>query len=87
MNDDVNMDVAIYANKKFKGYDPKCMSYCLLDNNTLADKIIAMEKLNGEAAHFSGRYIDDKFYIITGSKNVHLLICGEEDIEKYQGIR
>ena len=49
--------------------------------------MIVSEKLDGEAAHFSGRFIDGKFYIITGSKNVHMLISCEEDIEKYEGLR
>ena len=42
-----------------------------------------MEKINGEAAHFSGRFIEGKFYIVTGSKNVHLMIQNKEQIEYY----
>ncbi|CAL4106989.1 unnamed protein product, partial [Meganyctiphanes norvegica] len=92
-----SLDVVLYANRKFTGgvgdedeTQPESndiwRKYCL-DNPDEADKVVAMEKMNGEAAHFSGRFIDDKFYIITGSKNVHMLIGCEEDIEKYEGIR
>ncbi|CAL4108594.1 unnamed protein product [Meganyctiphanes norvegica] len=92
-----NLDVVLYANRKFSGgigdedesqpeSDEIWRTHCL-DNPDEADKVVAMEKLNGEAAHFSGRFIDGKFYIITGSKNVHMLIGCEEDIEKYEGER
>ena len=61
-------------------------SYCL-NNTDEADKVVVMDKLNGEAAHLSGRFIDGKFYIITGSKNVHMIIGCESDIGKYEGDR
>jgi len=91
------LDVVLYANRKFTGAvgdedetQPEnneiWRSYCI-DNPDEAEKIVAMDKLNGEAAHFSGRFIDGKFYIITGSKNVHMIIGCEEDIEKYEGDR
>ncbi|CAL4064788.1 unnamed protein product [Meganyctiphanes norvegica] len=97
INREENLDVVIYAMRKFTGgigdddeSEPEnneiWRSYCL-DDTEKAEKVVAMEKLNGEAAHFSGRFIDDKFYIITGSKNVHMIICCEEDVEKYEGIR
>lgn len=60
--------------------------YCLQDPDT-AEKIICMDKLNGEAAHFSGRYINGQFYIVTGSKFVHMLIRNKEDIKLYLGDR
>ena len=97
INGEEILDVVIYANRKFTGNigdedesQPESndiwRSYCL-DNPDEADKVVAMEKMNGEAAHFSGRFIDGKFYIITGSKNVHMIIGCEEDIEKYEGGR
>ncbi|CAL4226355.1 unnamed protein product, partial [Meganyctiphanes norvegica] len=60
--------------------------YCLQDPEN-AEKIVCTNKLNGEAAHFSGRYIEGQFYIITGSKFVHMLIRNEEDIKLYDGNR
>ena len=54
-----------------------------LESPENAVKIICMEKLNGDAVHFSVRYIEGKFYIITGSKNVHLLMGEKKDIETY----
>lgn len=33
------------------------------------------------------RYINEQFYIITGSKNVHLIIRKREDIDQYEGDR
>lgn len=90
-------DVIIYANKKFTGCigdednkqpnnDDTWLEYCLepLEN---AVKIICMEKLNGDAVHFSGRYIGEKFYLIAGSKNVHMLIRKRSDIDLYNGSR
>lgn len=90
-------DVVIYANKKFIGGigdEDECQpedgeewrDYCLEDPDT-ANSVICMEKLNGEAAHFSGRYIDNNFYLITGSKNVHMLIRDCTDIDRYHGSR
>ncbi|KAK8736795.1 hypothetical protein OTU49_004647, partial [Cherax quadricarinatus] len=90
-------DVVIYANKKFVGgvgdedeVQPEnndiWKQYCLEDPDT-ATKVICMEKLNGEAAHFSVRYIEGLFCLITGSKNVHMLIRKIEDIEQYSGER
>ena len=89
--DEEKKDVAIYANRKFievkdeddqKSTDEKWGKY-FLENPNNAFKIICTEKLNGEAVHFSARYIDGKFYLITGSKNVHLLIGEKKDIETY----
>ena len=40
----------------------------------LATEVICTEKANGEAAHISARYIGNKFYVIVGSKNVHLML-------------
>ena len=39
-----------------------------------ATEVICTEKANGEAAHISARYIGNKFYLIVGSKNVHLML-------------
>ena len=91
------LDVVLYANKKFSGrigdedeVQPQnneiWQKYCLMNIDN-ADTVVVMDKLNGEAAHLSGRFIDGKFYIITGSKNVHMLLSSEEDIVKYTGER
>ena len=40
----------------------------------LATEVICTEKANGEAAHISARYIGNRFYVIVGSKNVHLML-------------
>lgn len=88
-----SLDVVLYANKKFTGgvgdedhIQPQnneiWQNYCLA-NIDKADTVVAMNKLNGEAAHLSGRFIDGQFYIITGSKNVHMLLRCKEDILKY----
>lgn len=90
-------DVVIYANRKFTGdigdeddvQQPESnewKKYFLKDQEE-AQQVICMKKLNGEAAHFSARKIDGEFYIITGSKNVHMIIKEKEDIEKYIGDR
>ncbi|CAL4210794.1 unnamed protein product, partial [Meganyctiphanes norvegica] len=97
-NSKKNMDVVLYANRKFTGNfgddDDESLpgsyeiwrDYCI-DKPDESEQIVAMEKLDGETAHFSGRFIDGNFYIITGSKNIHMLISCEEDIEKYKGGR
>ena len=54
-----------------------------LENTSGVSNVIAVEKVNGEAAHFSGRYIGDRFYFIAGSKNVHLVFQKSEDVDKY----
>ncbi|XP_047471215.1 uncharacterized protein LOC125026669 [Penaeus chinensis] len=90
-------DMVLYANKKFTGgvgdedesqpeSNEAWKKYCISSPDS-ASLVVGMEKLNGEAAHFSGRYIDDQFFIITGSKNVHILIRNADDIDKYEGER
>lgn len=48
-----------------------------------ADRVICTRKMNGEAAHFAVRWIENDFYIIAGSKNVHLLFRTRDEIELY----
>ncbi|MPC20175.1 hypothetical protein E2C01_013107 [Portunus trituberculatus] len=90
-------DVLIYANRKFTGdigdeddvQQPESnewKKYFLKDQDK-AQRVVCMKKINGEAAHFSARKINGKFYIITGSKNVHMIIKEKEDIDKYIGDR
>ena len=84
--------VVVYGNKKFTGgigdeddYQPEdnnVWRYFIRDPDT-TKKIVCMEKVNGEAAHVAGRYIDGDFYLITGSKNVHLMIRKKSDIDLY----
>jgi len=52
-----------------------------------ATQIICTEKANGEAAHLSARFIKNKFYLIIGSKNVHLMIGKPGDLEFYKESR
>ena len=70
-------DICIYANKKF---DDNNQYFLSSEENT---KIISTEKLNGEALHFSCRYISDNFYLFVGSKTTHIVIQNENDINLY----
>ncbi|KAG0728183.1 hypothetical protein GWK47_033030 [Chionoecetes opilio] len=89
--------VVIYGLKKFTGgvgdedeeqpeNNDKWSEYFLASPST-AVSVVCLEKVNGEAAHFSGRYIDGQFYLIAGSKNVHMLIRDANDIDLYIGSR
>ncbi|XP_018014202.1 uncharacterized protein LOC108671217 [Hyalella azteca] len=91
------LDPIIYANRKFTGgigdedeeqpnSNEEWKQYFLAVPET-ASLVVAIEKVNGEAAHFSGRFMDGKFCIFTGSKNVHMLIHNEDDIKYYEGDR
>ncbi|QBB28676.1 LOC108666550-like protein [Homarus gammarus nudivirus] len=73
-----NSEVVIYANHKFD-YQ---MHHPIGDDETY-DRIVAVEKMNGEAAHFSGRYIGDEFYFIAGSKKTHIIFQNEDHIKLY----
>ena len=80
-------DFVIYANKKFfeaddiRLQDADQQNFLAYKNNL--SRIVAVEKINGEAGHFSGRIINGEFYLIAGSKNVHLIFQNEDHIEKY----
>lgn len=89
--------VVVYGHKKFTGgigdeddeqpeNNEKWRDY-FIANVSEATSVVCMDKLNGEAAHISCRYIDDQFYLIVGSKNVHMLIRGTHDIDLYEGSR
>ncbi|XP_045128705.1 uncharacterized protein LOC123514706 [Portunus trituberculatus] len=89
--------VVIYGHKKFTGgigdedneqpeNNEKWREYFIAEPSE-ATSVVCMDKLNGEAAHISCRYIDDQFYLIVGSKNVHMLIRGSCDIDQYEGSR
>ncbi|OWA50535.1 hypothetical protein BV898_15048 [Hypsibius exemplaris] len=54
---------------------------------THAERVICTKKMNGEAAHFAVRWFGNDFYIIAGSKNVHLVFRTQEDIDKYSESR
>jgi len=49
-----------------------------------SDRVVCMHKANGEAAHFSARWVRDRFVVFTGSKNVHLAARSAADAEKYR---
>ena len=91
-SNDCRKDIVISANRKFfecevgpQGIDLTGQNYSkhFLKSSTEVFSIVSTEKMNGEAAHFSGRFIEGEFYLIAGSKNVHLLFQNEEHIEKY----
>ena len=80
----------IFANRKFFDSDTdldskniKNMTNYFLEDVIFTSKILAMEKMNGEAAHFSGRRINGQFYLVAGSKNVHMVFNSLEHIELY----
>lgn len=65
-------DVVIYANRKFTGdigdeddlqpeNNDQWQKYFLKDQEE-ACWVVGMEKVNGEAAHFSGRYVSKVFF-------------------------
>ena len=45
--------------------------------------MVCTHKANGEAAHFSARWVRDRFVVFAGSKNVHLAARGGADVAKY----
>ena len=93
-------EICIYSNRKFAGVtdeddDDKShqeqdgRKYFLqgIEKEKGGGKIVAMEKINGEALHFSGRYLLDKFYYFVGSKRNHIMISDKDDIEFYTNER
>ncbi|EGD83385.1 ferredoxin [Salpingoeca rosetta] len=48
-----------------------------------AHTIFSMEKANGEAAHLACRWIQNKYVLVCGSKNVHMCVTKRSDIELY----
>ena len=87
--DDSNVnfyETTIYANKKFTDIPNNINDnnyLYFLQNPSKPKKIISMEKMNGDALHFSGRYLLGNFYLFVGSKNNHVMIKSESDIELY----
>lgn len=66
-NETVQQDIVIYANRKFTGNigdeddlqpesNDQWKKYFLKDQEE-AQQVVCMEKVNGEAAHFSGRCV------------------------------
>eukprot|EP00095_Tigriopus_kingsejongensis_P002818 maker-scaffold80_size398941-snap-gene-1.9 protein:Tk02818 transcript:maker-scaffold80_size398941-snap-gene-1.9-mRNA-1 annotation:"hypothetical protein BRAFLDRAFT_126791" len=89
----ISQDQVIFALKKFTGgmgdedenqpdNDKVWMKY-FLQPVTQTHRIVCTQKANGEAAHFSIRWLQGQFYVCAGSKNVHLLCRSREDIAKY----
>ncbi|KAG0725610.1 hypothetical protein GWK47_038284 [Chionoecetes opilio] len=95
---EVVQDTVIYGNRKFTGdigdedddtqpeSNGQWKKYFLKDMDE-AHQVVCMKKINGDAAHFSGRIRDGQFYLIVGTKNVHMIIREEKDIDKYTGDR
>lgn len=84
-------DICIFGTKKFTGatkqddddnIDTKGKKY-EIQSLDLKEKIVVMKKINGEALHVSGRYIQNIFYYFVGSKKNHIMIRDEKDIELY----
>ena len=87
-------DCIINACKKFSGHtlgdedeidiSRTCTEelYFLEDKNS-TNQIVAMEKINGEAAHFACRFINDEPHFIAGSKNVHMIFKNKHQIAQY----
>ena len=94
-------EICIYGNKKFAGMtnqdeddiddddDENAGEKYFIENPNPEKQptIIAMEKINGEALHFSGRYLYDTFYLFIGSKRNHIMISKEADIHLYKNQR
>ncbi len=49
----------------------------------VTSRIVCTEKANGEAAHMAVRVLRGKFYLIAGSKNVHMLLKDDKDLTHY----
>lgn len=90
-------DCLIFALKKFTGgmgdedeqqpdTNKTWMDYFIAPLNK-AEKVVCTMKANGEAAHFSVRWIKDRFIVCAGSKNVHLMARNAEDVAKYKDSR
>ena len=73
-----NLDDDDTANNFITKYNKK------LINLNLITKIISAEKINGCLGHVSGRFLENCFFFVIGSKRVHLLIQEFEDINKFQ---
>ena len=51
------------------------------------DMVIFMEKVNGDALHFSCRYLYNKYYLFVGSKTSHIMISDVSHIDLYTDSR
>lgn len=90
-------DLIIFGMKKFGAYctvdDDSCPEidgsvYFLQDLYSDDDvKVISMQKINGEAGHFSMIEFQNSNYLVCGSKNVHMICSKPSDIERYEGSR
>ena len=92
IQDEISFDCVINANKKFCGItiededdlqSTNDSKDYFIEDPTLTTSIVAMEKINGEAAHFTGRFIGGQFYLIAGSKNVHIIFQTGDHIDLY----
>jgi len=92
-NNTRSLEMVVFALRKFTGgmgdedesqpEDETVWKKYFLKPLEETDKIVVTTKENGEAAHLSVRYIDNQFYFIGGSKNVHMIFRSREDIERY----
>lgn len=93
----ITYDCLIFALRKFTGGmgdededqpdDQKTWMKYFLRPVEQTSRIICTQKANGEAAHFSARYLKDRFIVAAGSKNVHLVCRTYADIAKYSDSR
>lgn len=86
-------DCGIFALKKFTGgmgdedeqqndAPEKWMDYFLKDHTTAA-RVVCTLKENGEAAHMAARWVNDRFLVIAGSKNVHLVASRTDQVDQH----
>eukprot|EP01147_Barroeca_monosierra_P009118 gene9118-1419_t len=78
-DDDVPMNSDVEINQPWKAYFTKPIEF--------ANTIISMDKANGEAAHLACRWIEGRFVLFCGSKNVHMSFTRRGDLDLYEGQR
>lgn len=94
----VTHDAVVFALKKFTGgmgdedeNQPETNHVWkdyFLKPFSFVSRVVCTTKANGEAAHLSARFLPGHgFVLIAGSKNVHMLVRQEKDINQYTGPR
>ena len=89
-DDDDNDDIVIYADKKYTGTNVNDddsgdtdFSKYFLKRYCHTSYIISAPEIDGDAFHFSVRYINNKFYLIVGNQNNHMILGEKNDIQYY----
>ena len=83
-------DIVIYADRKCTGTNVNDDDSGDIDFNKYflkrycyTHRIITLPEIDGDAFHFSVRFINDKFYLIVGNQNNHMLLGERNDIRYY----